>query len=139
MCLLAAHKTNPIFYHKPTPVPTLKIHIQAEQSSQQAQNLLANSQLQGKIIPASSGKRGVDIGVVIEIVNFVAENSETISNIVDAVSGVTSTAYTLWEWRQKMKEDDKTVLTKEDEAGKEKRMLLEKETSVEEIDQFLNA
>lgn len=109
---------------------SFKIMIEGEDARAAAQQLLSDSAIQGQIQEDDAITRAIDWAIVMEIVGHVG-------SVIGTAGGAVSLAHTLWKWRKELKDDKKVVLS-EGKGEAEKRLLLEKDTTEEEIDNFLH-
>lgn len=102
----------------------MKIYIESESAYQDGQKLLDTVELNGNI-SKPEGTRSLDPAVILDIAVDAAK----------LVASISTTAYNIWKWRQELKKEDRVVLEKEDE--KKERLLLEHQTTTQEIETFL--
>lgn len=73
--------------------------------------------------------KSFDVGTFVEVAGAVKAGAEAITAIVTLAAGI-------WKWRQEIKKNARIILEKKGQDETEK-LLLEQETTVEEIQEFL--
>ena len=109
----------------------LTVQIEGQDATGMGQAFLSETRLEAHMAeqPAAIRTKSIDATAFVEIAGMVKAGAE-------ALTAVVALAAAIWKWRQEIKQNARTIIQKEANDETE-RLLLDQETTVEEIEEFL--